>query len=124
MDDNPYQTPQQVRDEEVATASLIVVTRWELREELARDLAIISLLSALATAVVPAALTRISSGTWLDTALRPMVWLLLATGVTTGIIGLLGGIRHARHATIAVASGGLLLNACVAYLAWLISLGL
>ena len=91
--------------------------RWELREDLARDLAILSLLSALATAVVPAALAGISSGAWLDTALCPLVWLLLATGVTTGAIGLQDGIRHARLATIAVASGGLLLNACVAYLA-------
>src|SRR5690606_9936437 len=85
--------------------------RWELREDLARDLAILSLLSALATAVVPAALAGISSGAWLDTALCPLVWLLLATGVTTGAIGLQDGIRHARLATIAVASGGLLLNA-------------
>ena len=123
MDDNPYQTPQEVCEEDVASEPPPVDDRWELREELARDLAIISLLSALATAVVPAALAGISSGTWLDTALRPMVWLLLATGVTTGAIGLQGGIRHARLTTIAVACGGLLLNAWVAYFAWLISLG-
>ena len=124
MDDNPYQTPQQVREEDVATSPLTVDERWQPSEELARDAALISLLSPLAAAVVPAAMAWIFRGTWLDLALSTIVLLLLTTGVTTGVIGLRGGVRHTRFATAALACGGLLLNACVAYLAWLISLGL
>lgn len=123
MDDNPYQTPEHVLDEGVATAQPAADERWQPSEELAIDSAIISLLSPLAAAVVPAALTQISRGSWLDLTLPPMVLLLLTTGVTTGVIGFRGGVCRARLATVTLACGGLLLNACVAYFAWLISLG-
>lgn len=121
MDDNPYQTPQQVREVDVVTSPPTVDERWQPSEELARDAAIISLLSALAAAVVPAALAWIFRHSWL--APPPLVALLLLTGVIAGAIGLLGGARRARFTTVALACGGLLLNACVAYFAWLISLG-
>jgi len=124
MDDNPYQTPQDVVDEGVAPAPPAADERWQPSEELARDAALISLLSPLAAAVVPAALAWIFRAAWLDLALSTIVLLLLTTGVTTGVIGLRGGVRRTRFATAALACGGLLLNACVAYLAWLISLGL